>query len=489
MDRLADNLSPVKRALIEIEEMESKLGAIERASKEPIAIVGMGCRFPGGANSPESYWELLKQGVDCITEIPRDRWDIDSLYDPDPDAPGKMSTRWGGFISEIDKFDAAFFGITPPEARKMDPQQRLLLEVAWEALEDAGQTMDGLAGSETGVYVGICANDYAWLVLSDRDSIDPYVGMGNSHSVVAGRLSYQLNLRGPSIAIDTACSSSLAAVHYACQALRTRECNLALAAGVNLMLSPEVSIFLSKMGMMAPDGRCKTFDAQADGFVRGEGCGVVVLKRVSDAMADGDRILALIRGTAVNQDGRSASLTAPNVLSQQAVIRRALKNSGVAPADVTYVEAHGTGTSLGDPIEIEALIEVYGGSRSDARSCSIGSVKTNLGHLEGAAGIAGLMKVVLALQNEMIPRHLNFHDLNPNISLEHTGLVIPTQGLAWSSGVGSRFGAVSSFGWAGTNVHAVLEESPKSPIFFPTEESGVRRALILPLSAHDNNAL
>ncbi|MCK6591353.1 MAG: SDR family NAD(P)-dependent oxidoreductase, partial [Polyangiaceae bacterium] len=323
------------------------------AWQEPIAIVGMACRFPGGANSPEAYWSLLRDGVDTITEVPASRWDIEAFYDPDPDAPGKMSTRWGGFIDDVEMFDASFFGIAPREAEGMDPQQRLLLEVSWEALERAGIPATRLAGSPTGVFVGICGSDYQSRMLGagDLGGIDAYVGTGNAHSVASGRLSYVLGLQGPSMAVDTACSSSLVAVHLACQSLRSGECSLALAAGVNLLLSPEGSVYFTKLRATSPSGRCKTFDASADGYVRSEGCGVVVLKRLSDAERDGDRIIAVIRGTAVNQDGRSQGLTAPNGLAQQAVIRAALESGGVRPRDIAYVETHGTGTPLGDPIE------------------------------------------------------------------------------------------------------------------------------------------
>ena len=311
------DVSQLKRALAALKEMRARLDAVEQARAEPIAIIGMACRFPGGANTPEAFWELLRDGGDAISEVPADRWDINALYDPDPTAPGKMSTRWGGFLDQVDQFDPHFFGISPREAMQMDPQQRLLLEVAWEALEDAGQTMEGLAGSSTGVFVGIHSHssDYAWLQFAAPADMDVYTGTGTAHNVVAGRLSYVFDLQGPSVAMDTACSSSLVAAHQACQSLRLGECRTALAGGVNLILSPLFTIAATRMQMLAPDGRCKTFDALADGFVRSEGCGVIVLKRLSDALADGDHILALIRGSAINQDGRSNGLTAPNGLS------------------------------------------------------------------------------------------------------------------------------------------------------------------------------
>src|SRR5262245_33834312 len=392
--------------------MQAKLAAMELSKREPIAVVGIGCRFPG-ARGPEAFWRLLRRGVDAIREVPVDRWDIDSYYDPNPDATGKMATRWGGFLDEVDRFDASFFGIAPREAVMMDPQQRLLLEVTWEALEHAGQAPGGLEGSPVGVFVGVSTGDYI-RVIPDPQQAGPYLVTGNSFSVAAGRVSYLLGLQGPSIAVDTACSSSLVTVHLACQSLRNDECRMALAGGVNVILAPEVMINFSQARMMAADGRCKTFDAAADGYVRGEGCGVVVLKRLSDAVAAGDRIIAIIRGSAVNQDGRSNGLTAPNGPAQEAVIRRALAEAGVKPDELGYLETHGTGTPLGDPIEVHALGRVLGKERREP--LAIGSVKTNFGHLEAAAGIAGLIKVALSLEREELPPHLHLKKKNPHIA-------------------------------------------------------------------------
>jgi 3-oxoacyl-(acyl-carrier-protein) synthase len=388
----ANDLSPLKRALLAIEELQARLQAVEQQAREPIAVVGLGCRIPGGANGPESFWGLLREGRSGVREIPRDRWDVDARYDPNPDAPGKIATRFGGFLDEVDQFDPQFFGIAPREALSMDPQQRLLLEVSWEALEDAGQSPTQLGQSRTGVYFGICGNDYAQLLLERNEPalLDMYYASGIGHSIASGRLSYVLGLQGPSLSVDTACSSSLVAVHLACQGLRNSECRMALAGGVNVILSPEVFSALSRARMLAADGKCKAFDAAADGFVRGEGCGVVVLKRLSDALADNDRILALIRGSAVNQDGPSSGLTAPNGPAQESVIRQALANAGVSPREIGYVETHGTGTSLGDPIEMGALGAVFGPERDPASPLIIGSVKTNVGHLEAAAGVTGL---------------------------------------------------------------------------------------------------
>jgi acyl transferase domain-containing protein len=337
-------LSPLKRAFLALEDAQSRLAAMERAAREPIAVIGLGCRVPGGGNDATSFWNLMRDGVDAIGPVPAERWDADALYDPDPETPGRIATRSGGFIGAVDRFDAGFFGIAPREAQGMDPQQRLLLEVSWEALEHAGQAPDRLEGSRTGVYVGMCSSDYAYMQLmsEDRTLLDAHFTSGIAHSIVSGRLSYLLGLQGPSLTLDTACSSSLVAVHLACQALRTGDCRMALAGGVNLILSPDLYIALSHSRMLAPDGRCKTFDAAADGFARGEGCGMVVLKRLSDAQADGDRVLAVIRGSAVNQDGPSSGLTAPNGPAQEAVIREALAHAGVTPGEVGYVEAHGS---------------------------------------------------------------------------------------------------------------------------------------------------
>ncbi|UQA57009.1 type I polyketide synthase [Polyangium aurulentum] len=478
----------LRQAAVELKALQSRLDAAERAQKEPIAVIGVGCRFPGCVVDAASFWRLLRDGVDAIREVPPDRWDIDEYYHPDPRAPGKMNTRWGGFIEGVDRFDPYFFGISPRECAAMDPQQRLFLEVAWEALEDAGQAIDRLRGSTTGVFVGAFGSDYAILQQADPERIDVY-GSSGSGCAIAGRLSYLLDLRGPSIAVDTACSSSLTAIHLACHSLRSGESSLAVVGGVNLILSPVSTISLTKIQALAPDGRCKTFDARADGMARGEGCGVVILKRLSDALAAGDPIRAIIRGTAVNQDGASTSFTSPNVLAQQAVIRKAVAAAGVDPAQVSYVEAHGTGTALGDPIEIDALKAVYGAPRSGG-PCAIGALKTNMGHLEGAAGIAGFIKVVLSLEHEAIAPNLHFTRLNPHISLDGTPFWLPTELRPWPRGEGSRLGAVSAFGLNGTNAHVILEEAPQKTA---VEEAGSRaaqsRVHLLPLSARSPAAL
>ncbi len=430
-----------------------------RNNFDPIAIIGVGCRFPGAEN-PESFWKLLREGVDAITEVPLERWDPHAFYDPTPATPGKMNTRWGGFLNEVALFDADFFGVSPREAKRIDPQQRLLMEVSWEALEDAGLAPERLRGTKTGVFVGISTHDYYQLQMNDVLAIDAYAGTGGAFSIAANRLSYFYDFRGPSLAIDTACSSSLVAAHLACQSLRSGESDLALAGGVNLILTPELNISFSHARMMASDGRCKAFDDRADGYVRGEGCGLVVLKRLSQAVSDGDTILAIVRGTAINQDGRSNGLTAPNGAAQEAVIHQALLNARLNPAQISYVEAHGTGTSLGDPIEFDSLKAVLMKGRAPNRQCLLGSVKTNIGHLEAAAGIAGLIKVVLSLWHNEIPPVLHFKRRNPHISLEGTTFHIPTKVHSWPAGEGSRYAGVSSFGFGGVNAHAILESAP-----------------------------
>lgn len=479
LQRLA-KLSPQKLALLAA-QLQTRLETLERSRSEPIAIVGIGCRYPGGIDGPASFWELLRRGGDAISEVPSHRWDIDAFFDADPDAPGKMTTRWGGFLDGVDKFDARFFGISPKEASRLDPQQRLILEVAWEALERAGQSREKFGGSATGVFVGVYGHEYSSLHANALNSVDPYTGPGTALNVVAGRLAYLLDLKGPALVVDTACSSSLVAVHLACQSLRHGECSMAIAGGVNVMLTPMSLVPSSKMGMLAADGRCKSFDARADGVVISEGCGLVVLKPLSKAQADGDPILALIRGAAINQDGRSNGLTAPNVLSQQAVIKQALSQTGIDAGRVTHIEAHGTGTSLGDPIEFEALRAVYG----QGEPVALGTVKANLGHAGAAAGVAGLIKLVLSLEHHEIPPHPNLQQLSPNISLDGTQFSIPTTTQPWPRGDKPRFGALSSFGWSGTNVHMLLEEAPLPAS--PTTES--KGPYILPLSARSPDAL
>ncbi|NER89388.1 type I polyketide synthase [Moorena sp. SIO3A2] len=493
------SLSALQRALIALKDARSKLEKYETQSKEPIAIIGMSCRFPGGVDSPESFWQLLNDGVDAISEVPSNRWNINNYYDPDPDATGKISTRDGGFLSQIDGFDAPFFCISPREVQSLDPQQRLLLEVSWEAIERANIVPDQLFNSLTGVFIGIGSSDYL-NQLATSEVPQAYWGTGNAPSAATGRLSYILGLTGPNLAVETACSSSLVSLHLACQSLRQQECNLALAGGVNLLLSPETSIIFSQAKMLSPDGRCKTFDASANGYVRGEGCGVIVLKRLSDAVANGDNVLAVIRGTAINQDGASGGLTVPNGPSQVAVIRKALSNGGVDPASVSYIEAHGTGTSLGDPIEVGAIGTVFGKTHSQEQPLIVGTAKTNIGHLEVAAGIAGLMKVVLQLQHQQIAPSLHFKQPNPYINWSQLPVQVSTQLTPWQTNGKSRIAGVSSFGFSGTNAHVVIEEAPKegNSLSATVEENGnstvkedtlERAVYLLTLSAKTQAAL
>jgi natural product biosynthesis luciferase-like monooxygenase protein len=457
------------------EGLASKKMKTESGKKtEEIAIVGMGCRFPK-ANNPDAFWQLLRNGVDAIAEVPASRWDNYACY--------------GGFLEQVDRFDPQFFGISPREAESMDPQQRLLLEVSWEALENAGKAPDKLAGSQTGVFFGISNFDYSQLQFNLSTGLDAYSGTGNAFSIAANRLSYLLDLRGPSWAVDTACSSSLVAVHQACQSLRQGECELVLAGGVNLILTPQLTTSFEQAGMMAADGRCKTFDKSADGYVRGEGCGVVVLKRLSNALRDGDNILAIIKGSAVNQDGRSNGLTAPNGAAQQAVMRQALANASVTPAQISYVETHGTGTFLGDTIELNSLKQVLTQEGSHQQPCAIGSVKTNIGHLEAAAGIAGLIKVVLSLCRGEIFPHLHLKQKNPHISLEDTSLSIATKLQPYLNEQEQRFASVSSFGFGGTNAHVILSEAPISEPLPPQETVCARPKHLLTLSAKNESAL
>ena len=450
------------RLLNALDEAAAKLEASERKRSEPIAIIGAGCRFPGPARDLETYWRLLAGGVDTTTEMPLDRWDIDALYDSDPEATGKISTRRGGFLSEIDRFDAELFNISPREAIALDPQHRLLLEVAHEALDSAGQLQDRLTENLTGVFVGITSGDYAHLLREHQHHrpLDAYFITGNAPNSAAGRLSHQLGLRGPSMVVDTACSSSLTSVHIACQSLRQQECNVALAGGVNLMVMPDSFAALSRARMLAADGRCKTFDDAADGYGRGEGGGLIVLKRLSDAQRDGDVILATIRGGAINHDGPSSGFTVPNGAAQRALLQSALAASRLTPEEIDYVEAHGTGTSLGDPIEVNALAEVYGANRRPEHPLLLGSVKSNLGHLESAAGIAGLLKVALSLWHRQLPRHLHCNTPSTRIAWDEMPIKVTQDHQNWPDSGRPRRAGLSSFGVSGTNAHLILEEAP-----------------------------
>ncbi|UMB70944.1 type I polyketide synthase [Mycobacterium paraterrae] len=459
----SDRRAIITEALRKIDDLTARLEIAEKGDTEPIAVVGIGCRLPGGADSPGQFWQLLHEGGSGIVGVPAERWDADAFFAEDHSVPGTIVSKEGGFLTSWRpaEFDAEFFGISPREAAAMDPQQRLLLEVTWEALENAGITAPMIRGSQTAVFVGMTTYDYT-LTLAGRlppEEVDPHVPFGNAANFAAGRLSYFLGVHGPAVVLDTACSSSLVTVHLACQSLRRRESDQALAAGVNLMLSPENSIATSRWGMLAPDGRCKTFDAAADGYVRSEGCGVVVLKRLSDAVRDGDSVLAVVRGSAVNQDGPSSGQTVPSGPAQQAVLRAALAAARLTPSDIDYIEAHGTGTALGDPIELGALHQVFG-ERDGSEPLVLGSVKTNVGHLESAAGIAGFIKTVLTVQHGYIPQHLHFTELTPNAVEGASKFTIAADGMDWPEVGRVRRAGVSSFGVSGTNAHVIVEQAP-----------------------------
>ncbi len=463
----------------------------ESGSINDIAIIGLGCRFPG-ASSPEEFWDLLDNGIDSITEVPPNRWDIERYYDDNPAAKGKIVSRWGGYLKNIDLFDSEFFGITPAEAETLDPQQRLLLEVVWEAVEYAGISMDSLAGSDTGVFVGACKAEYWELQANALYGPSANAITGSDLGMLPNRISYVFDWHGPSLVVDTLCSSSLVSVHYACQAIRNGECNIALAGGVNLILLPDASISLSNSRALSPSGRCKTFDQTADGYVRSEGCGMVVLKRLSDATADGDSILAIIKGSSVNQDGRSNGITAPNGLSQQALLKQAYLNAGVRLDQVSYIECHGTGTPLGDPIEVGAIKEVFDTGRTVDNKLTLGAVKSNFGHLEAAAGIAGLIKLVLMLEYEKIPAQINFNELNLRINIAETYLSITNKSQAWNvSKNGLRIAGVSAFSYGGVNAHMVLRQylSPLSQNEGVTNNRDKMCNHLLPLSAQSTTSL
>jgi phthiocerol/phenolphthiocerol synthesis type-I polyketide synthase A len=448
---------------------------------EPIAVIGLGCRFPGDISGPEAFWKFLCEGRSAVGEVPPDRWPRFDDGSPEVAAALSGTTRWGSFLADIEAFDAEFFEISPSEADKMDPQQRLLLEVAYEALEHAGIPADSLRQTQTGVFVGACSGEYGYLATTDLSQVDAWSGTGGALSVIANRVSYFFDLRGPSVTVDTACSSSLVAVHLACQSLRTSDSNLAIAAGVNLLLSPAVTRSFDQAQAMSPTGQCHAFDASADGFVRGEGCGVAVLKRLTDALHDGDPVLAVVCGSAVNQDGRSNGLMAPNPAAQMAVLRAAYANAGVEPRHVDYVEAHGTGTLLGDPIEARALGRVLGRARPKSVPLLIGAVKSNLGHLEAAAGIVGFMKAVLSVQRGHIPANLHFEKPNPHIPFENLRLKVVDKPTDWPLTGQPRRAGVSSFGFGGTNAHVVLEQGPEpvAGTATPQRSAGAIKTLVV----------
>lgn len=485
-ERLSE-LSPLQKAALGLRELRARLDKVEGAQREPIAIVGMACRFPQ-ADGLEAYWRLLSEGIDAIGEVPAERWDLERFFDSNPNAPGKITTRYGGFIDSVDGFDASFFGISPREAERLDPQQRLLLEVAWHALEDAGQAPSGLRGTRAGVFVGITQIDYGVMQLGGpAEDIQAYTGTGNGQAFAAGRLAYVLGVHGPTFSVDTACSSSMVALHQACTALRNGECELALVAGVQLNLTPPMQVFLSKTQSFSPDGRCRTFDESANGFVLGEGVGVIVLRRQSDALARGDQIRALIRASGINHDGPASGLTVPSESAQEALLRAVHDKGRLAAADIDYVEAHGTATQMGDPIEVGALRAVFG-ERAPDQALLLGSVKTNFGHLSAASGIAGLIKVTLMLEHGQVAPNLHFNQPSTRVPWDGFTVRVPTALEAWPDRQRPRLAGVSSFGLSGTNTHTVLEQAP-APKAAAAAVTADRPLHLLALSARSEKAL
>ena len=459
---------------------------------EPIAIIGMGCRFPGRASNPSAFWEMLCKGTDAIVDVPSDRWDIRRFYDEDPDKPGKTYAKQGGFLHEkIDQFDPLFFGISPREAESMDPQQRLLLEVTWEAFEDAGIVVENLAGSNTGVYIGGFCLDNKLLRLGPLNRIlaDSHTATSSTMAILSNRISYTFDFKGPSVTMDTACSSSLVSTHYACQSIWNGECNLAISGGVNVMLKPEYPIAMSKGKFLSTHSRCMAFDERAEGYARGEGAGIIILKPLSHALRDSDPINALIRMSGVNQDGQTSGISSPNPDAQEALIREVYRRADVRPAEINYVEAHGTGTQAGDVAEMKALQAVLSEGRSSDNKCLVGTVKTNIGHLEAAAGIAGLIKAALVLRNKSIPPNLHFEKPNPNIPFNEICLEVPTHLEPWPSDNGAAYAAVNSFGYGGTNAHVLLQEPPINEYSNVECKENLRRPVLFPVSARSENAL
>lgn len=478
--------NPLRRALAAIQDLRARLATAERAARDPIAIVGVGCRLPGSAADPEAYWDMLARGESAVTEAPPDRWVADPNSHVDDDQVGGIYARHGAFIPDLKQFDARFFEISPREAKSMDPQHRLLLEVGWEALEHAAIDPTSIRGHRVGVFVGISGSDFQYVQIENGGQKgNPYGASAAATSIAAGRLSYFFGVHGPAVSFDTACSSSLVSIHAAAQSLRLNECDMALAGGVAVALSPLAVRALCQARMLSPGGRCRTFDAGADGYVRGEGCGLLVMKRLSDAIDAGDRVLGLIRGSAVNQDGRSSGLTAPNGKAQEVLLRAALANAGITAEAVEYVEAHGTGTKLGDPIELRAIDAVFGAGREGRSPLLVASVKTNIGHLEAAAGVAGVIKVLGALQRETVFPHLHFETPNPAIDWNTGNIRVPTEAVAWRRGEATRIAGVSSFGYSGTNAHLLIEEAPPEP---PRSEL-VPDQFLLTLSARTSDAL
>jgi acyl transferase domain-containing protein len=482
-----DHLTPLQRAAYALKETQNRLHRMQQQQRQSIAIVGMSCRFPGSCNDIESYWQLLANNRDAISEVPLERWDVEKYYDPDPSAPGKMVTKWGGFIDNAAAFDNHFFGISDREAVVTDPQQRILLELTWEALEDAGLPPSQLRSRKVGVFVGMSTNEYLTKIIQNARDGSSYASIGNSSAAAANRISYAFDFRGPSLAIDTACSSAIFALHQACNSLRNNECELAVVAAANLMISPLTTINLTKAGVCSPDGKIKAFDAAANGYVRGDGVGVLILKRDSDAANAGDRVHAFVLATATNHNGTSNSLTAPRRESQEAAMRDACTFAQVAPDSISYVEAHATGTPIGDSIELSAINNVYGVGHSKDNPLRIGAVKTNIGHTEAASGLAGIIKVVLAMKHRKLPATLHFQRPHPDSILAASSIHVPTQIEDWSSS-SPLVAAVNATGFGGSNGHVLIQESNHSTQT-PERVMESEKAQVLAISARTESSL